>query len=327
MPDWLIESGIGETRAALIEDDRIIEARIELDGTIPAGTILQARLVDSGSGGHNGTARDDSGIDYLLPHVPREITEGASFNIEVTRPALPGPEPWKRPLAKATRDERRRPLSLAERLRCSGHPVRKLAFPAPRDELAEAGWNDLIEEARSGRADFAGGSLGLFVTPAMTLIDVDGTGARSQLAIAGAQAAAKAIRRLDITGSVGIDLPTARGKEVRATAAEAVDQVLPQPFERTAVNGFGFLQIVRPRSRASLLELAQDRAAFEARTLLRRTAFEPAGPKRLVAHPAVLAVLEAHRGWIEMLAAQAGGAVTLRADASLPIHGAYAEKG
>jgi hypothetical protein len=326
LPEWLIETGIGETRAALVEADRIIEARIELDGTIPAGTILQARLVDAGNGGRNGSARDDNGTDYLRPHVPREITEGASFNIEVTRPALPGPEPWKRPLAKATRDERRRPQSLAERLRSVGHPVRKLAFPAPRDELAEAGWNDLIEEARSGRADFAGGSLGLFATPAMTLIDVDGTGATAQLAIAGAQGAAKAIRRLDITGSVGIDLPTARGKEVRAAAAEAVDQVLPQPFERTAVNGFGFLQIVRPRSRASLLELAQDRAAFEARALLRRVAFDPAGPKRLIAHPAVVAVLDAHSGWIEALAAQVGGAVTLRPDPSLPIHGAYAEK-
>ena len=97
MPEWLVESGIGETRAALVEGDRIIEARIELDGTIPAGTILRARLVDVGSGGRNGAARDESGTDYLLPHVPKDITEGAALNIEVTRPALPGPEPWKRP--------------------------------------------------------------------------------------------------------------------------------------------------------------------------------------------------------------------------------------
>jgi hypothetical protein len=326
LPEWLVESGIGETRAALVEGDRIIEARIELDGTIPAGTILRARLVDVGSGGRNGAARDESGTDYLLRHVPREITEGASFNIEVTRPELPGPEPWKRPLAKATRDERRRPQSLAERLRSSGHPVRKLAFPGPRDELGKAGWADLIDEARTGRIDFAGGSLGLFVTPAMTLIDVDGTLPLADLAIEGARASARAIRRLDVTGSIGIDLPTARGKEARAAAAKAVDEALPQPFERTAVNGFGFLQVVRPRSRASLLELAQDRAAFEARALLRRLAFEPACPKRLVGHPALLAVVEGQPGWIEDFSRHAGGAVTLRSDPSLPIHGAYAEK-
>lgn len=325
MPEWLIEKGIGETRAALVEDGRIVEARIELDGTIPAGTILKARLVHSGNNGRNGIARDEGGTDYLLPHVPREIAEGAAFNIEVARPALPGPEPWKRPLAKATRDERRRPQSLAERLRTSGETVRKLIFPTPRDELAAAGWNELMEEARGGRVDFAGGSLGLFFTPAMTLIDVDGALPPTELAIAGASAAAEAIRRLDIGGSIGIDLPTARGKEARAATAQAVDAILPQPFERTAVNGFGFLQVVRPRSRASILELALDRAAFEARALLRRVAFEPPGPKRLVAHPAVIAAVEGDA--VDLLARQAGGSITLRADAGLPMSGAYAERG
>jgi hypothetical protein len=325
LPEWLVEKGIGETRAALVEDGRILEARIELDGTIPAGTILEARLVQAGSGGRNGTARDESGADYLLPHVPREFSEGAAFNVEVTRPALPGPEPWKRPIAKATRDERRRPRSLAERLRSTGSAVRTPAFPAPKDELAEAGWNDLIDEARSGQIAFAGGSLGIFPTPAMTLIDVDGHLAPAELAIAGARAAAQAIRRLDIGGSVGIDLPTVAGKDARQAAAAAVDAALPQPFERTAVNGFGFLQIVRPRSRASLIELAQDRVCFETRALLRRAAFEGPGAKRLAAHPAVISLLEENPGWIEALAAQIGGSVTLRSDPALPIHGAYAE--
>ena len=325
MREWLVEKGIGETRAALIEDGSIIEARIELDGTVPAGTILEARLVDSGTNGRNAIARDDSGTDYLLQHVPREITEGAAFNIEVTRPAIPGPEPWKRPLAKTTRDERRPPRSIAERLRSGDAPVRTLTLPAARDGLAEAGWNELIDEARSGRAEFAGGSLGIFATPAMTLIDVDGYLPPAELATAGAGAAAQAIRRLDIGGSIGVDLPTVQGKAARQAPADAVDAWLPQPFERTAVNGFGFLQIVRPRPRASLLELAQDRAAFEARALLRRAAFERSGPKRLVAHPSAIAVLEGKPDWIETLARQTGGAITLRPEPSLPIHGAYAE--
>ncbi|HET7317074.1 MAG TPA: ribonuclease [Sphingomicrobium sp.] len=327
MREWLIEQGIGETRAALVDEGRIVESRIELDGTVPAGTILEARLVDCGSAGRNGTARDESGTEYLLPHVPREIAEGATLNIEVTRPAIPGPEPWKRPLAKPTRDERRRPRSLAERLRASGTPVRKLTIPAARDDLAEGGWSDLIDEARSGRIDFPGGSLGLFFTPAMVLIDVDGHFPPDELAVTGARASAAAIARLDIGGSIGIDLPTVKGKAARQAPADAIDSILPQPFERTAVNGFGFLQVVRPRSRASLIELAQDRSAFEARALLRRIAFEPSGPKRLVAQPSVIAELDRNPDWLEALARQVGGAVTLRADASLPIHGAYAEKG
>ena len=326
MPEWLVEKGVGETRAALVEDRRIIEARIELDGTSPAGTIVEARLTDIGSNGRNATARADEGTLYLLPHVPRGIAEGAALNIEVTRPAIAGPEPWKRPLAKATRDERRRPRSLAERLRDGGVPVRRLTLPAARDELGEAGWNELIDEARSGQASFPGGSLGIFFTPAMTLVDVDGSLPADDLAVAGARAAAEAVRRLDIGGSIGVDLPTVRGKDARSAAAEAVDSALPQPFERTAVNGFGFLQIVRPRSRASLIELAQDRSGFEARALLRRAAFEGSGPRRLAAHPAVAAVLEAQAEWLEALSRTLGGAVTLRPDPAVPIHGGYAEK-
>ncbi len=67
------------------------------------------------------------------------------------------------------------------------------------------------------------------------------------------------------------------GKAPRQAAAAAIDEHLPEPFERTAVNGFGFVQIVRPRSRASLLEIWSDRAAAEARALLRRVALSGFG--------------------------------------------------
>ncbi|HEX4801310.1 MAG TPA: ribonuclease, partial [Sphingomicrobium sp.] len=81
-----------------------------------------------------------------------------------------------------------------------------------------------------------------------------------------------------------------------------------------------------PRQRASLVELAQDRAAFEARALLRRVAFEPPGSRRLVAHPALIAVLGRHKEWIEALSRQLGGTIELRTDAALPMSGGYAEK-
>ena len=193
------------------------------------------------------------------------------------------------------------------------------------DQLGVAGWNDLIEEARSGIVRFAGGELRISPTSAMTLIDVDGYLPPDELAVLGAAEAAKAIRRLDIGGSIGIDLPTARSKGARQAAAAAIDEHLPQPFERTAVNGFGFVQVVRPRRRASLVELAQDRAVFEARALLRRAAFEPPGSKRLVAHPAVIALLEARPHWLDALGRQLGGAIGLRVDPALPMSGGYAE--
>lgn len=316
MPEWLIERGIGETRAALIDQGEIVEARIELEGIAAAGSVIAARLTDVGAEGRNAVARDQQGNEYLLPRGAPGTTEGAALHVEVTREEIPGSEPWKRPLARATGEMVRTAPQLTGRA---------LAFPAPTDALGEAGWDELIDQARSGIVAFGGGELRISPTPAMTLIDVDGTRAPHELALAGAEAAARAIRRLAICGSIGIDLPTVAGKRERQAIGEAVDAILPQPFERTAVNGFGFTQIVRPRPRASMLELAQDRAAFEARALLRRCAFGDHGRTRLVAHPAVIAVLEAKPDWLDALARQTGGAIELRAESGLPMFGGYAE--
>jgi hypothetical protein len=182
-----------------------------------------------------------------------------------------------------------------------------------------------MEEARSGVVGFAGGELRVSLTPAMTLIDVDGYMPAEALALAGARAAARAILRHDIGGSIGIDLPTVAGKSARQEIGAAIDSILPRPFERTAVNGFGFIQIVRPRARASLFEVAADRPAFEARQLLRRAALGRPGAMRLAASPAIVAMLERKPDWIAALARQVGGAVSLRADPSLPMSGGYAE--
>ena len=317
MAEWLIERGIGESRAALVEDGAIVEARIELDGVTRAGTILTARLIDVGQTGRNAVVRDDQGTEYLLPKAPTGVTEGAALNVEILREAIPGNESWKRPLARAS-DE---PPSPAPPL-----GGREIAFPSPgRNEFSEAGWEELVDQARTGIVEFAGGMLRISVTPAMTLIDVDGVLAPSELAVTGAEEAARAIRRLGIGGSIGVDLPTVAGKATRLAAATAIDEHLPQPFERTAVNGFGFVQVVRPRSRPSLLEIWSDRASAEARALLRRAVHSGSGPRRLVAHPSVVAVFEHNRHWVEALARQLGGIVALRSDPSLAMSAGHAE--
>jgi hypothetical protein len=308
LPEWLIERGIGETRAALVDQGRIIEARILREGIVPAGTVLAARLR---SVGRNAVA-EAGGREYLLPKGAPGVTEGATLNIEVTREELAGAEPWKRPIARVT-DEATRVATA------------HIGRDANQRELDEAGWLDLIDEARSGLIQFPGGELRLSLTPAMVLIDVDGQLPPTELAIAGARAAAATIRRHGVGGSIGIDLPSIEGKGARQAAAEAVDAVLPKPFERTAVNGFGFLQIVRPRPHASLFELAADRASFEARALVRAVAGE-VGAIRLVAHPAVIAVLEANPDWVDQLSRKIGGAIALRADPSVAMSAGYAEK-
>jgi len=304
LPEWLIERGIGETRAALVEDGEVVEARVRRDGVIPAGTILEAKLVAVAPR----VTVEASGETFFLPRGVSGLSEGRSLFVEVIREALGGAEPWKRGLARITDEKPRAAPPLAE-----GREGRIGA------------WDDLLEEARSGVVSFSGGELRIEPTAAMTMIDVDGWLAPPQLAQVAAVAVARAIRRLDLGGSIGIDFPTLGAKQARHDVDRILDEYLPKPSERTAINGFGFAQIVRPRRRASLVELARDRASFEARALLRRVAGEPPGPKRIVAHPAVISAIEQYHDWLDALARQVGGAVGLRADAGLPMSGGYAE--
>ena len=304
MPEWRIEKGIGETRAALIDDGEIVEARVRRDGVTPAGTILEAKLIAVAPR----VTVEAGGEQFLLPRGVSGISEGSRLLIEITREALGGYETWKRGLARRTEDEPRPPPPLAE-----GTPGKI------------EGWDALLDEARSGLVGFDGGELRIEPTAAMTMIDIDGWLVPDKLAQMGAWAAARAIRRLDIGGPIGIDFPTLKGREARQQIDSILAECLPSPAERTAMNGFGLVQVVRPRSRASLIDLAADRAAFEARALLRRVGTE-IGAIRLVAHPSVVQLLEGQPNWLDRLARQVGGTVTLRSDPSLAMSAGHAER-
>ncbi|MEJ7606624.1 MAG: Maf family protein [Bryobacteraceae bacterium] len=291
---WLIEQGIGETRTVLVEDGEIIEARILRDGVTAAGTVLAARLI---SAGRNAIARAGR-EEFLLPKGAPRFNEGAAISIEVTREALGGAEPWKRPLARMTDAPRASPA--ADRLNL----VHKFAT----DTLEAVGWSDIIDEARSGIIAFPGGELRVTVTPAMTLIDVDGNLPPERLALAGAKASARHPPPRDrrLIGRL------ADHREPASVCRRGVDAILPQPFERTAVNGFGFIQIVRPR-RHQPDELAADRAAFEARALLRRAAAR----RERSFSPLIQTARRGPTGMDRAARHQIGGAVSLRPDPSL----------
>lgn len=326
--ELLVEAGIGETRAALVADGRIVELHIERDDGNPrAGDVREGRLTTILVPGRRGVVTIGN-IEGLLEPIPPGLTEGARLFVEVVREAIP--ERGRPRLAKlrAAEGPARDAPRLADRLRATGVPVRRLPTHGP-DRLEGAGWSEAIEEAATGVVAFDGGLLTLSPTPAMTVIDVDGPGAPAALAIAGAAAAAAAIRRFGLAGSIGIDLPTVGDKAVRTAAAAAIDAALPPPFERTAVNGFGFVQIVRPRQRASILELVQgDPAATAALALLRRAEREPgAGERRLIAAPGVIGWLDAHPDLIAELARRTGGAVRLQADPALALAGGHVHRG
>jgi hypothetical protein len=314
LAEWLYEPGIGEARAALVEDGAIRIARIERDDdSLRPGTIADARLTEITVKGREGVVTLADGREALLSPLPAGITQGARVKIEIVRAALPERGRAKRARAVPAPDdaEERAGPDLLARITASGVPVRRLQAHQP-DDLEAAGWSEILEEAATGEIAFAGGALRLSLTPAMTLIDVDGQPPLDAHAIAAATAAAQAIVRHGIGGSIGIDFPTLEGRGPRQAVAAAVDAALPPPFERTAMNGFGFLQIVRRRRRASLPELLRDDPAAAAlRALLRRIERTPPPGERFHRLPHTqLALIGTRTDWTSELARRTGVVTT-----------------
>jgi len=287
--EWLYEDGIGEARAALVEDGRILEAAVEPWGTLKIGTVLTARLGEPLPGGRARLTLDDGG-DAVLDRPPAGTGQGRRLTVHILREAITEPGGRRKPARATLSDEAPSPgPTLRDRIAATGHPVRLLRAHEP-DHLEQAGWSEVWEEARTGDVDFPGGTLRIWPTPAMTLIDVDGGGTGDVLAVAAARAAGEAIRRLGIGGSIGIDFPTLGSKAARQEAAAALDEALPQPFERTAVNGFGFLQVIRPRPRPSLCERAiGDPVVRDALAALRHAERSPPGRAPHLSVPAAVA--------------------------------------
>ena len=313
MAEWLYEQGIGENRAILVEDGTIIEAQIELPGELGIGTVLSGRLTAIIIPGRRGTVSTPEGPILVQP-LPTDLTEGRQVRVEIVREPIAEPGNPKSALGRITDTDERSGPPLSARIGA----FRRLG-PTDPDLFEEAGWSELLEEASLGDIAFPGGHLRMSLTPAMTLLDVDGALAPAELAVAGARAAGLAIRRMGIGGSIGIDLPTLSAKVDRQRAAAALDEVLPQPFERTAVNGFGFLQVVRRRERESLPERVQfDSTGAAARALLRRAQrVRGAGARLLIAGRDVIARIEANPTWIGELSHAAGTPVRLQADPAL----------
>jgi ribonuclease G len=311
LAEWLYEAGIGEARAALVSRGRIWKARIEVEGTGPReGAILHARLVERSGPRTGKVAFIDRGGEALVEPLPGGVTQGAALTLRIVREGIVERGKLRLPKAVPVDDAPRPGLSLLGRIEISGVPVRHCQAHEP-DRFEEAGWSEVLDEAITGDIAFPGGWLRMAVTPAMTLFDVDGPPPHGALSVAAAHAAAQAMERHGIGGSVGIDFPTLSARAERQAAADAFDAALPQPFERTAVNGFGFMQVVRRRARASLPEaILGDPVGHAARALLRQ--FErlpPPAPDTHIVPEAVARWLSARPHLAAELRRRAGATV------------------
>ena len=315
MAEWLIEQGIGEERALLVEADEVIATRLDWPEGLAAGQVEDAVLAHFDPARRRGTARFANGEEALVDRLPAESREGAPIRLEVTRAAIAERGRLKRAQARTSEAVPRKAPSLAETL--AGQVVRR--FPT-------GAWEEVWAEAWAGEVVFASGSLQFSVTPAMTLVDIDGASAPAALAREAIVPLAHAVRRFDLGGAIGIDFPSLERKEDRRAVDAALDEALADwPHERTAMNGFGFVQLVARLERPSLLQrLALSRTAAAARLLLRRAEhIEEPGALLLTAHPAVTAKLS--DDWLAELARRSGHEVRLASDPGLALDGGFAQ--
>lgn len=323
--DWLHEAGIGEERAILVSGGRILSARVCWGEKVRPGLVAQARLVTRHAGSRRGVVRFDDGAEALVDQLPREATEGVSLTVRVTRAAIAERGRTKLPVVRPAPGEDPRPApSLREELEAAGASVKSVAITGRA--FAENGWDELAEQAVTGEIAFAGGSIIVSPTPAMTLIDIDGTLPPLKLALSAVDVIADALHRLDIGGSVGIDFPTLHEKKDRQHVDKALgDALIDWQGERTAMNGFGFVHLVSRLERASLVaRYTLFPVAAAARALLRNAerVSEP-GALLLTAHPRVLAAILPP--WETELASRTGRTIRRKEDPALALSGGFAQ--
>lgn len=318
---WLVEEGIGEERAILVENDRLVAARLRWHGELETGTVAEAKLIHRKAGSNRGVVSFPGGQQALLRRLPKDASEGASYRCRIVRPGMRERARQKPAQAELTDLPVTDAHSLVDLLQSEGHEAKRVRkFPASL-------WEDALTNALAGGWAFPGGSLVLFATPAMTLIDIDGELAPRELALASVQPVADAIRQLDIGGNIGIDFPTLQTKSERREVDEALARALEGwPHERTAMNGFGFVQIVARLEHISLLHRAQyERAALCARELLRQAEHLQGSGQAIELHASPAIIEKLSQDWVDELSRRTGKVVVTRPDAVLALEGGNAQ--
>jgi ribonuclease G len=355
------DAGPGEVRAGLIEGDQLAEFRIVRprrggQPLLQAGEQYTARIVTR-VGGNQALVSLGHGVEAVLQPAPA-MAEGARLVVEMVRSPIPERGRLKRAKVRPVPDTApraetgwhfssepaalflRRMASQVSAILCSNAGAANaveqiLGASAPSvwidpAAIADADFDALVEQAITGEFPIPDGLMSIEHTRAMTVIDVDGTAKASELNRAAAHEIPRLLRLFDIGGPIGIDFVSlaSRAERLELDAALADAAVNLGPHERTATNGFGFCQLIRPRGGASIPEIlcgtTPGRMSREtsAISLLRAAGQSHGnGPRQLLARPAIIDLIRQWPDEVSALQSSLGVAIELVSDPSISGYG------
>lgn len=236
----------GERRAAVVENGNIVEIHIQRDALWALGECGVGRIDRKTPSGAYVVADDGS---TLLLRGKTNALEGARVMFEVTREAISEPGRIKPPEIML-RDS-------------AGHPLigKEALWDARLASLGQSAINASITEgfdvAIAGQSQLGDVTISFQRTKAGLVFDIDGIGDPFAINMVAAREVARLLRLYQVGAMVLIDFVSMESKAQRTQIAEAFDaaSVLdPRSFERTAINGYGMMQVVRARPRPSVLD-------------------------------------------------------------------------
>ena len=315
MPEIWRDDAPGERRAARVEKGNIVEIHIQRDALWALGETGTGRIDrKTPSGAYVVT---DYGHELLLRSKISD-PEGTRVTFEVTREAIAEPGRIK-PTEILLRDSGALPSLPKDAL----WDARLTSFAQP---VISASIADGFDIALSGQSKLGSVIISFQRTKAGLAFDVDGIGSAFDINQVAAAEIARLLRLYQVGAMVMIDFVSMEPKAQRTQIAEIFDAASrsdARPFERTAINGYGFMQVVRARPRPSVLDhlfgtrIAALSDETQAYWLLRAVAQSSGfGARTVTALPDVATLLESQTwaGWRTQAMRAAGADVLVVAD-------------
>ena len=312
----------GERRAVVVENGNIVEIHIQRDALWALGEYGAGRIDRKTLSGTYVIADDNS---ELLLRSKMGAPEGARIMFEVTREAIAEPGRHKPPEIILREGVHEAPID------------RDALWDARMASLGQSAINASIAEgfdvAISGQSQIGDVTISFQRTKAGLVFDIDGIGDAFAINMIAATEIARLLRLYQVGAMVLIDFVSMESKAQRTQIAEAFDAASladPRPFERTAINGYGMMQVVRARPRPSILDhlfgtrIAALSDETQAYWLLRAVAESRGfGVRSVTARPEVATLLQSERwsAWRAAAVRLAGADMVVVADEKVTGYG------